>query len=150
MISTRVEGQSLQLTKLAAHLMMIRFTEALFHKSCGDSGDGVFRFWSVTMYAADNKLFFDAPYNATDGAYRYNINAVTPGFTYNGGNFTIYMSVAPPPARSMQHKNWLPIGTLPSSRFYLILRLYGPSQEAQAGHYDPPPILAHARGASAA
>ncbi|BDA46341.1 hypothetical protein COCOBI_08-4330 [Coccomyxa sp. Obi] len=107
-------------------------------------------FWSVTMYAADNNQFFNAPYDATDGAYRYNINAVTPGFAYNGGNFTIYMSVTPAPAGSLQQKNWLPIGTVPSSRFYLILRLYGPSQEAQAGEYDPPPILAHPRGFSAA
>ena len=102
------------------------------------------------MYAADNNQFFNAPYNATDGAYRYNINAVNPGFAYNAGNFTIYMSVAPPPAGSLQHQNWLPIGTLPSSRFYLILRLYGPSQEAQAGLYGPPPILAYARRSSAA
>ena len=102
------------------------------------------------MYAAENHQFFNAPYNATDSAYRYNINAVTPGFAYNGGNFTIYMSVAPPRAGSLQRRNWLPIGTLPSSRFNLILRLYGPSQEAQAGHYDPPPILADAHGSSSA
>lgn len=102
------------------------------------------------MYAAENHQFFNAPYNATDSAYRYNINAVTPGFAYNGGNFTIYMSVAPPPVGSQQHMNWLPIGTLPSSRFYLILRLYGPSQAAHAGLYDPPPILAYAHGSSVA
>lgn len=103
------------------------------------------RFWSVTMYRASDLLFFgDLPYDKATNTYRYNINPDTPGFDYNKGiDFTIYISAAPPPKGTAANDNWLPVGKVPNSKFTLVLRQYGPDEEAVAGRYDPPPIVAH-------
>lgn len=102
-------------------------------------------FWSLTVYKAADLLFFgDLPYDNETNTYRYNINPDTPGFDYNhGSNFTIYLTTTPPPKGTEVYNNWLPIGKVPSSKFSVVLRLYGPDEAAVSSRYSPPPLVAH-------
>lgn len=102
------------------------------------------RFWSVTVYRESDLLFFgDLPYDKATNIFRYNINQDTPGFDFNDGTFTIYLSTTPPPRGTRVYSNWLPIGKKPDSKFGLYLRLYGPDEAAQSSRYSPPILVAH-------
>ena len=65
----------------------------------------------------------------------------TPGVVQGpNGSFTFYVSDTQPSDPS-QAKNWLPAPPN-GEQYYLLLRLYGPKQQALDGLYTPPPVMA--------
>ena len=85
-------------------------------------------FWSVTMYDNENKLLIE---NEID---RYSIGNKTDGLEYNNdGSLDIYIQSEKP--EDSKNSNWLPA---PKKAFYLILRMYGPSQKIINGKYTIP------------
>ena len=86
-------------------------------------------FWSVTLYGLDANLV-DNPIN------RYSIGDRTPGVVYDdGGGLTLTVQSATPAAGD---SNWLP--SPPTGPFYLILRLYLPTEAAINGTWAPPRV----------
>jgi hypothetical protein len=88
-------------------------------------------FWSVTMYDAKTQLLVDNPIN------RYLINSpMLSSLKKNGdGSLTLYVQKDSPGAD--KESNWLPA---PHDRFYMVLRLYWPKQEALDGEWKPPAV----------
>lgn len=85
-------------------------------------------FWSLTVYDAKTKLLVKNPIN------RYKISSTTPGIKYNkDGSLDICLNNNDPGSE----KNWLP---LPEGEFYLLLRLYQPSEEVLNGSYELPSV----------
>lgn len=85
-------------------------------------------FWSLTVYDAKTKLLVKNPIN------RYKISSTTPGIKYNkDGSLDICLNNNDPGSE----KNWLP---LPEGEFYLLLRLYQPSEEVLNGTYELPSV----------
>jgi len=87
-------------------------------------------FWSVTMYDNENKLLIE---NEID---RYSIGNKTDGLEYKDGSLDIYIQSENP--EDSKTSNWLPA---PKKAFYLILRMYGPSQKIINGEYDIPGLI---------
>ena len=88
-------------------------------------------FWSVTMYDNKNKLLIE---NEID---RYSIGNKTDGLEYNNdGSLDIYIQSENP--EDSKTSNWLPS---PKKAFYLILRMYGPSQKIINGEYNIPGLI---------
>ncbi|EYS85678.1 hypothetical protein CF68_10125 [Cupriavidus sp. SK-4] len=85
-------------------------------------------FWSVSLYGADR--FF------TDNAIgRYALGDHSPGLQYDAdGGLTLTISHQRP---TQAQDNWLPA---PDGPFYLILRLYHPTDGFMAGGYVIPPL----------
>ncbi|MGR5092117.1 DUF1254 domain-containing protein [Vibrio maritimus] len=73
-------------------------------------------FWSVTVYDAKTKMLVENPIN------RYSINNSMPLKRGDDGSFEIHLSNQ----ALSDNQNWLPI---PEGEFYLLTRLYVPSQE---------------------
>lgn len=97
----------------------------------GDGLPPVKAFWSVTLYDGKTQLLIDNPIN------RYLINSpMLPNLRKNpDGSLTLYIQKdSPGPDRE---PNWLPA---PNGRFYMILRLYGPSEEVIDGTWQKPPV----------
>ena len=90
-------------------------------------------FWSVTMYDGKTQLLVANPIN------RYLINSpMLPGLRKNSdGSLTIYVQKEPP--GKDKESNWLPA---PDGRFYLVMRLYWPKNEALDGKWSPPAVIA--------
>jgi len=88
-------------------------------------------FWSVTMYDAEMMLLVDNPID------RYVINsAMLEGLTSgDDGSLTLYLQRDPP--GSGHESNWLPA---PDGGFYLILRLYWPSDSILDGTWEGPEV----------
>lgn len=75
-------------------------------------------FWSLTMYNADDKMLVANEIN------RYKVGSDTPGLKVAAdGSITIPIQATKPEGEAAA--NWLPA---PKGRFYVILRLYQPSQ----------------------
>lgn len=86
-------------------------------------------FWSVTVYDAKSKMLVENPIN------RYKISSTTPKLKYNkNGGLDITLSHKKPSAK----ENWLPV---PEGEFYLLLRLYQPSESILDGTYQLPTII---------
>lgn len=86
-------------------------------------------FWSVTVYDAKSKMLVENPIN------RYKISSTTPKLKYNkNGGLDITLSNKKPSSK----ENWLPV---PEGEFYLLLRLYQPSESVLNGTYQLPTIL---------
>ncbi|GAL29717.1 putative exported protein [Vibrio variabilis] len=73
-------------------------------------------FWSVTVYDAKTKMLVENAIN------RYSINNSMPLKRGDDGSFEIHLSNQ----ALSDDQNWLPI---PEGEFYLLTRLYVPSQE---------------------
>lgn len=83
-------------------------------------------FWSLTLYDANNKLFYD---NELD---RYKFSRESKGLKMNkDGSFEVLVQHEKP----ANTDNWLPA---PEGNFYLILRLYEPNEEVIALEYKLP------------
>ncbi len=83
-------------------------------------------FWSLTVWNANTKLFFDNPLN------RYKMSPDMNSFKKNtDGSFDIIISNEQPEDTN----NWIPVGNEP---FYMILRLYQPQQLILDRKYDIP------------
>jgi hypothetical protein len=85
-------------------------------------------FWSLSIY--DDKTRFVE--NEID---RYNISDRTEGIQFGkDGSLTIYIQTDQPVGRE---SNWLPA---PGGEFFMVLRVYQPSQLMQKGNYAPPAV----------
>ncbi|MBF4515866.1 DUF1254 domain-containing protein [Flavobacterium sp. ANB] len=99
------------------------------YKISFDKEPPVNAFWSLTMYDANNKLLVKNELN------RFKISNDTKGFVKKAdGTFEITISNAKP----ANTNNWLPA---PKGGFYLILRLYQPSDEILSGKYKIPQVI---------
>jgi hypothetical protein len=86
-------------------------------------------FWSLTMYDANNKLLVKNELN------RYKISNDIKGFVKKpDGSFEVTISNAKP----SNTDNWLPA---PNGVFYMILRLYQPTDEVLSGKYKIPQVI---------
>ena len=87
-------------------------------------------FWSLTMYNSSGFLVEN-----TIG--RYNIKGDDSMLTYHeDGSLTLYIQKESPEARHVS--NWLPA---PKGVFYMILRMYGPSEDAIQGKVMIPAVI---------
>jgi len=86
-------------------------------------------FWSITMYNME-KYFVDNPIN------RYSVGKYTDGLKYNtDDSLDIYIqNQNPGPSKE---SNWLPS---PADNFYIILRMYLPTEQILSGTWTPPPV----------
>lgn len=88
-------------------------------------------FWSITMYKLDDKYLVANPIN------RYSIGDRTAGLVRGtDGSLTISIQ-AERPTDPATVANWLPA---PRQPFYMVLRLYGPRNEALSGAWVPPVV----------
>jgi hypothetical protein len=89
-------------------------------------------FWSISMYDGKTQLFIDNELN------RYLLTSnMLDDFTYNDdGSLTFYVQNEAP--EDALKSNWLPA---PDGPFYVIMRLYGPKEEALSGEWVNPPLV---------
>ncbi len=86
-------------------------------------------FWSLTLYDANNKLFYDNELN------RYKFSRESKGLKMNkDGSFDIIIQNEKPENTN----NWLPA---PKGGFYLILRMYEPHEEVINLEYELPQLV---------
>ena len=88
-------------------------------------------FWSLTMYDGQTQLFIE---NSLD-RYLLNSTMLDQFKIESDGSLVLYMSKESPGVD--MEANWLPA---PDGPFYVVLRLYGPEQEAKDGSWIPPQI----------
>ena len=87
-------------------------------------------FWSLTMYNAEDKMLVDNPIQ------RYKVGTGTEGLKKGAdGSLTIAIQNEKPDQAT--DVNWLPA---PTSDFYVILRLYQPSDAILDGTYQLPQV----------
>ncbi len=87
-------------------------------------------FWSLTLYDASNKMLVDNEIG------RYKVGSDTPGLKVAAdGSITIPISHKKP--QGEHAANWLPA---PEGGFYVMLRLYQPSQDALSGKWQLPQL----------
>ena len=87
-------------------------------------------FWSLTMYDASDKMLVDNEIG------RYKVGTDTPGLkTAADGSITIPISHSKPQGENAA--NWLPA---PDGGFYVILRLYQPSEAILSGQWVMPQL----------
>lgn len=91
-------------------------------------------FWSLTMYDAETQLLVNNPID------RYLLNSsMEDDFIENGdGSITLHIQTKSP--GDALEPNWLPAPE--EGPFYIVMRLYGPTEEALAGTWTPPRIEA--------
>jgi hypothetical protein len=93
-------------------------------------------FWSVTMY--DKAYDGTAGYLVENPIGRYLINSTTEGLVRgDDGSLTMYIRHERPESAAAA-ANWLPA---PAEPFYLILRIYSPTEEALDGTWEPPAVV---------
>ena len=88
-------------------------------------------FWSLTMYDGQTQLFIE---NSLD-RYLLNSTMLDQFKIESDGSLVLYISKDSPGAEL--EANWLPA---PDGPFYVVLRLYGPEQEAKDGSWLAPQI----------
>ncbi|MCA0403807.1 MAG: DUF1254 domain-containing protein [Proteobacteria bacterium] len=89
----------------------------------------VSEFWSITVYGIDNRLMAHNEMNRHSRGDR----TLKPD---SEGYYTIFLSSDE--KSNSTNNNFLPI---PEKDFYLILRLYGPSESMQGGKYKMPEVM---------
>jgi hypothetical protein len=93
-----------------------------------DKAPPVNAFWSLTMYNADDKMLVENPIQ------RYKVGTDTAGLK-TGADGSITIAVQSEAPDQAANANWLPA---PKGDFYVILRLYQPSDEILNGSYQLP------------
>jgi len=87
-------------------------------------------FWSLTMYRGSDGLLVENPIK------RYSIGDRTTGLKRgDDGSLTVYVQHDSPGADT--ESNWLPA---PNEPFYVLMRIYGPSESVLSGKWTPPPV----------
>jgi hypothetical protein len=87
-------------------------------------------FWSLTVYNAADKML------VANEIHRYKVGTDTQGLKVNAdGSFEVPLQNAKP--NGVFAANWLPT---PQGPFYIILRLYQPTDELLSGKYELPQI----------
>jgi hypothetical protein len=85
-------------------------------------------FWSLTMYSLPRPYLVPNPIN------RYHLSSRSHGLRYDpDGSVTIYLQRQRP--GSDHESNWLPA---PDGHCLPAMRIYGPSEKVQRGHWDMP------------
>jgi len=89
-------------------------------------------FWSVTAYDSRTRMLVENP------LHRYSLGDRSRELKKSeDGSLSLFLQREAPEGRRME--NWLPV---PDGRFYVVLRIYGPTEEALRGPYVPPAIEA--------
>jgi len=89
-------------------------------------------FWSLTMYDGKTQLLIDNPLN------RYLLNSpMMEQFVLNEDGSLAFYIQKESPGKELE-ANWLPA---PDGSFYVVMRLYGPKQEALEGKWVSPPLV---------
>ncbi len=88
-------------------------------------------FWSLTMYVGQTQLLIDN----TLGRYLVN-SPMMDRFEKEADGSIIFHIRKESPGKEKE-SNWLPA---PGGSFYMVLRLYGPEQEALEGRWTPPAV----------
>lgn len=88
-------------------------------------------FWSITLYDADTGWLYDAPEK------KHSVGSAVNGGDGAAGPSTITVSASPPTTDSPDHA-WLPA---PQRPFFLVLRIYQPTEEALSEHWTPPRVV---------
>ncbi len=88
-------------------------------------------FWSLTMYDGKTQLLIDNPLD------RYLVNSPMMDRFEKDGDGTIIFHIRNESPGKEKESNWLPA---PDGSFYMVLRLYGPEQEALEGRWTPPAV----------
>ena len=87
-------------------------------------------FWSLTLYRQSDGLLVE------NLMKRYSIGDRTTGLKHgDDGSLTINLQYASPGAD--KESNWLPV---PNEPFYVVMRIYGPSESVLGGTWTPPPV----------
>jgi hypothetical protein len=87
-------------------------------------------FWSLTMYRKSDGLLVE------NSIKRYSIGDRTVGLKHGAdGSLTVYVQPDSPGAD--KESNWLPA---PNEPFYVLMRIYGPSESVLNGKWTPPPL----------
>ncbi|PSB07302.1 hypothetical protein C7B62_20320 [Pleurocapsa sp. CCALA 161] len=87
-------------------------------------------FWSLTMYDANSLLLVE------NSLKRYALGSRSKFLKYNkDGGLTLHLQKPTP--LDAEVSNWLPA---PDGYFYIVLRLFGPSEDAIEGNYTPPAV----------
>ena len=87
-------------------------------------------FWSLTMYRKSDGLMVENPIK------RYSIGDRTTGLKLgNDGSLILYFQYDSPGVD--KENNWLPA---PNEPFYVVMRIYGPSESVLSGKWMPPPV----------
>ena len=94
-------------------------------------------FWSVTIY--DTSYDGLSGYLVDNPIDRYLINGSTQGLAY-GDDGSLFISIQhDEPSDSTEKANWLPA---PEGAFYLVMRIYWPTDDALDGTWTPPAVRA--------
>ncbi|XIA66285.1 DUF1214 domain-containing protein [Bradyrhizobium sp. TZ2] len=88
-------------------------------------------FWSLTMYNASDKLLVENPIK------RYKVGTDTAGLK-KAANGSITIAVQNDAPDQAANVNWLPA---PKGDFYVILRMYQPSDAVLSGSYQMPQMV---------
>lgn len=87
-------------------------------------------FWSLTIYRKSDGLMVENPIR------RYSVGDRTTGLKLgDDGSLAIYLQHDSPGAD--KESNWLPA---PKEPFYVLMRIYGPSERVLKGGWTPPPL----------
>lgn len=88
-------------------------------------------FWSLTMYDGKTQLFIDNPLDR----YLLNSTMIDQFKMGEDGSLTFIIQKDAPGAE--KESNWLPA---PDGPFYMVMRLYGPKDDALEGKWTPPKL----------
>ena len=88
-------------------------------------------FWSLTMYDGKSQLFIE---NSLD---RYLLNSDMMDQFKQAENGSLVLHIGKDSPGKDREPNWLPA---PDGPFYIVLRLYGPEDEAREGRWTPPAV----------
>ena len=88
-------------------------------------------FWSITLYDAETGWLFDAP------GRKHSVGSAVNGADGAAGPSRITVSASPPTTDSPDHA-WLPA---PQHPFFLVLRIYQPTEEALSERWTPPRVV---------
>jgi hypothetical protein len=90
-------------------------------------------FWSLTMYDGQTQLLIENPLD------RYLINSTMLDEMAREPDGSLVIVIQRDEPSGDERARWLPA---PDGPFYLVLRLYGPEEEALSGEWTPPPLEA--------
>ncbi|MCL7938624.1 MAG: DUF1254 domain-containing protein [marine benthic group bacterium] len=88
-------------------------------------------FWSLTMYDGQTQLLIENPLD------RYLINSTMLEEMSREADGSLVLVIQRDEPSGDERARWLPA---PDGPFYLVLRLYGPEDEALSGEWAPPPL----------
>mmetsp|Transcript_27240 Transcript_27240/g.33199 ORF Transcript_27240/g.33199 Transcript_27240/m.33199 type:complete len:400 (-) Transcript_27240:3314-4513(-) len=92
-------------------------------------------FWSITAYDRSTQKLMDHPFSIENRHYSVSSQK---GLKENDNGEIVILVRNQAPRDPTMYSNWLPVK---ETGFYLIARLYGPSEEVMKGPWEMPPIV---------